>query len=63
MMKTLNPEWNEPLVFLNLPRDELLRQTLRLTLWDYDRFKSDDFMGELVLHLAGRGPKDKPRLT
>ena len=53
IMKTLDPEWNQTLIFLNLPRDELIRQKLKLTLWDYDRFKSDDFMGELALHLSG----------
>ena len=52
-MKTLDPEWNQTLIFLNLPRDELIRQKLKLTLWDYDRYKSDDFMGELIMHLSG----------
>ncbi len=53
MLKTLRPEWNQMLMFLNLPLQELSRQKLKISVWDFDRFKSNDFMGEMVLDLSG----------
>ncbi|KAK3610547.1 hypothetical protein CHS0354_008982 [Potamilus streckersoni] len=50
--RTLNPEWHETVVFHNIHPEELKYKTLELTVWDYDRFKANDFLGEVVLDLA-----------
>ena len=38
---------------MNIPRRDLPKQTLEITVWDHDEFKSNDFMGELIIHLKG----------
>jgi len=40
-------------VFINLTRQQLASQTLELTVWDYDRFKTHDFLGEVSLNMSG----------
>ena len=51
--KTLNPEWHQTLVFMDIPRKSINTKTIEVTVWDYDRFKNNDFMGEVKLNLAG----------
>ena len=36
-----------------MARGELQNKVLELTVWDYDRFKANDFLGELILELSG----------
>uniref|UniRef100_A0A1I8AGX4 C2 domain-containing protein n=1 Tax=Steinernema glaseri TaxID=37863 RepID=A0A1I8AGX4_9BILA len=43
--KTLNPEWNEELVYYGVTEEDKQRKTLRLTVYDRDRIGSD-FLGE-----------------
>ncbi|XP_013412341.1 uncharacterized protein LOC106175070 isoform X3 [Lingula anatina] len=50
--KTLNPQWHQSFVFFHLPREELPQRTLEITVWDYDRFKPNDFLGEVLLRLS-----------
>ncbi len=52
--RTLDPEWHQTLVFMSIPRDELDGKTLEVTVWDYDRFKPNDFIGEVLLDLRGK---------
>ena len=52
--RTLNPEWNETVTFPNVHIEELKNKMLEITVWDYDRFKTNDFLGEVVLDLAGK---------
>jgi hypothetical protein len=47
---TLEPVWNERFGIRAEARDH---NTLRIELFDYDRFSADDFMGQVVL--TGRG--------
>ena len=51
--KTLDPEWHQTLVFMDIPRKSINSKTLEVTVWDYDRFKNNDFMGEVKLNLSG----------
>ena len=51
---TSDPEWHQTLVFINLTRQQLVNQTLELTVWDYDRFKTHDFLGEVILNMSGK---------
>ncbi|KAI6241496.1 Rabphilin-1 [Aphelenchoides fujianensis] len=43
--KTLNPEWNEEMIYYGITEDERMKKTLRLTVLDRDRIGSD-FLGE-----------------
>ena len=51
--RTLNPEWKETITFPNVHAEEMRNKTLEITVWDYDRFKANDFLGEVVLNLSG----------
>ncbi|KAI6235599.1 Rabphilin-1 [Aphelenchoides besseyi] len=43
--KTLNPEWNEEMIYYGITEEERLKKTLRVTVLDRDRIGSD-FLGE-----------------
>ncbi|KRX97273.1 Double C2-like domain-containing protein beta, partial [Trichinella pseudospiralis] len=43
--KTLNPRWNERLIYYGMSKDDLRKKTLRLMVLDQDRIGSD-FLGE-----------------
>ncbi|XP_062612392.1 uncharacterized protein LOC134274153 [Saccostrea cucullata] len=53
--RTLNPEWHQTVVFQNLHHEEVKYKTLEITVWDYDRFKANDFLGEVVIDLSVEG--------
>ncbi|XP_021364815.1 uncharacterized protein LOC110457754 isoform X2 [Mizuhopecten yessoensis] len=53
--KTLSPEWYQTVVFQDLHREELQYKTLEITVWDYDRFKANDFLGEVIIDLSVPG--------
>jgi len=54
VQNTCEPEWHQTLVFVNLTRQKLVTQTLELTVWDYDRYKTHDFLGEVSLNMSGK---------
>ena len=53
--RTLNPEWHQKVTFQDVHHEEVKYKTLEITVWDYDRFKANDFLGEVVIDLSGRG--------
>ena len=54
VQSTCDPEWHQTLVFINFTRQHLVSQTLELTVWDYDRFKTHEFLGEVNLNMSGK---------
>ncbi|KAL4226640.1 hypothetical protein ACF0H5_014621 [Mactra antiquata] len=50
--RSLNPEWNESVVFPDVHIEELKNKTLEVTVWDYDRFKANDFLGEVIIDFS-----------
>ncbi|XP_052248245.1 double C2-like domain-containing protein beta isoform X3 [Dreissena polymorpha] len=48
--KTLNPQWNETLVYHGISADDMLKKTLRLSVLDEDAF-GYDFIGETRVEL------------
>lgn len=52
-MQGVNPEWHQTLVFMKLARAELASRSLEITTWHYDRFKANEFLGEVVMSLSG----------
>jgi protein piccolo len=40
-------------MFQELHREELQNKMLEITVWDYDRFKTNDFLGEVIIDLSG----------
>lgn len=53
VLKNLNPEWNSTVIYPNVHQEELKYKTLEFTVWDWDRFKSNDFLGILKIELSG----------
>lgn len=56
--KTLNPVFNEEFTFETRP-NELTTQSLRLTVWDKDYGKSNDYLGGLILGSMSKGKRLK----
>ncbi|XP_041667303.1 rabphilin-3A [Cheilinus undulatus] len=46
LKNTLNPVWNETLVYHGISADEMSRKTLRLSVSDEDKFGHNEFIGE-----------------
>ncbi|XP_018423988.1 PREDICTED: protein piccolo [Nanorana parkeri] len=52
VQKSLNPEWNQTVIYKNISIEQLKKKTLEVTVWDYDRFSSNDFLGEVLIDLS-----------
>ncbi|CAF1131954.1 unnamed protein product [Adineta steineri] len=53
--KTLNPAWDQTVTYGHMHREELQYKKLEFTVWDYDRFKANDFLGQVTIDL--KNPK------
>ena len=53
--KTVNntnkPTWNQSFVYSPIRSSELDSRKLEVTVWDFDRFGANDFLGEVVIEL------------
>lgn len=49
---TNEPKWNQTFVYSPLRRSDLKTRALEITVWDYDRYGANDFLGEVVIELA-----------
>eukprot|EP00117_Sycon_ciliatum_P014950 scpid17684/ scgid2349/ Synaptotagmin-like protein 4; Exophilin-2; Granuphilin len=49
---TLQPEWNQQLTFADVTFSELPSLCIELSVWDYDRFTGNDFLGAVRLGLS-----------
>ena len=45
--KTLTPEWNQTVIYRQIHPIELGAKILEITVWDFDRFTFNDFMGQV----------------
>ena len=45
LANTNHPRWNQSFVYSNVRRDELRQRVLEVTVWDYDRFGANEFLG------------------
>jgi len=50
--KTVNPKWDQTLIFSGVSLSDLTQRSLELTVWDHDRFNRNDFLGGVRLNLA-----------
>ena len=52
-----NPVWGQTFSFENIRWSELRSRALEITVWDFDRFGTNDFLGEITIDL-GSSPLD-----
>ncbi|KAJ4924532.1 hypothetical protein JOQ06_003488 [Pogonophryne albipinna] len=50
--KSLNPEWNQTVIYKNIHLEQLRKKTLEVSVWDYDKCSSNDFLGEILIDLS-----------
>uniref|UniRef100_A0A3Q2W6Q2 Protein piccolo n=1 Tax=Haplochromis burtoni TaxID=8153 RepID=A0A3Q2W6Q2_HAPBU len=50
--KTINPEWNQTVIYKNIHLEQLKKKTLEVSVWDYDKGSSNDFLGEVLIDLS-----------
>nr|CDS28804.1 protein piccolo [Hymenolepis microstoma] len=55
---TLEPEWQQTVVFINCLKRTLKKRVLEVTVWDFDRLKMNDFMGQAIIHLGSKETLD-----
>lgn len=51
--KTIDPKWNHNFIYDDLSLDELRNRCIELTIWDYDKLTSNEFLGGVRLGLGG----------
>ncbi|KAM3588321.1 uncharacterized protein V6R79_026262 [Siganus canaliculatus] len=56
--KTLNPEWNQTVIYKNILLEQLRKKTLEVSVWDYDKGSSNDFLGEVLIDLSNTSQLD-----
>lgn len=52
MRKTCDPKWNHTFIYEDVTNEELIDRCLELTVWDYDKITSNDFLGGVRLSLG-----------
>ncbi|KFM78510.1 Regulating synaptic membrane exocytosis protein 2, partial [Stegodyphus mimosarum] len=49
---TNEPKWHQTFIYSPLRRSDLQTRTLEITCWDYDRYNTNDFLGEVLIDLS-----------
>ena len=52
MVNSNQPSWNQTFVYSGVRPADLRSRILEVTVWDYDRFGSNEFLGEVLLDLS-----------
>ena len=53
VMNSCQPQWNQSFIYSNVRPSELRSRVLEVTVWDYSRFGSNEFLGEIGIDLHG----------
>uniref|UniRef100_A0A8D2ZI67 Protein piccolo n=1 Tax=Scophthalmus maximus TaxID=52904 RepID=A0A8D2ZI67_SCOMX len=56
--KSINPEWNQTVIYKNIHLEQLRKKTLEVSVWDYDKCSSNDFLGEVLIDLSNTAQLD-----
>lgn len=58
---TLEPKWNQTFVYSPMKRADIRSQSLQITVYDYDRIGSGEYVGETVIELNSADKHDRPQ--
>merc|ERR1719347_1628617 len=58
LANTNHPRWNQSFVYSPIKRGQLRTRVLEVTVWDYDRFGANEFLGEVTIDLS-QSPLDE----
>ncbi|KAL2102165.1 hypothetical protein ACEWY4_001333 [Coilia grayii] len=58
VQRSLNPEWNQTVIYKNIQLEQLRKKTLEVSVWDYDKCSSNDFLGEVLIDLSNGSQLD-----
>lgn len=61
-MNSCQPQWNQSFIYSDVRPAELRSRILEVTVWDYDRFGSNEFLGEIGIDLGAinSGNEEEP---
>ncbi|EJD75259.1 rab-3-interacting molecule unc-10 [Loa loa] len=62
LIETCNPIWNEPFYYHGLTKSMLMERVLEVTVWDYDQYETNSFMGEVLIDFTIAQLDDEPFL-
>lgn len=48
LANTCHPVWQQKFVYQRLVQSQLASRVLEITVWDYDQYGSNDFLGEVM---------------
>ncbi|GAA6100381.1 rabphilin-3A [Tachysurus ichikawai] len=63
LRNTLNPAWNETLVYHGITNEDMQKKTLRLSVSDEDKFGHNEFIGETRVVLKKLKPNQKKNFS
>ncbi|VDN39244.1 unnamed protein product, partial [Gongylonema pulchrum] len=62
LVETCKPIWNEPFYYHGLTEPMLMDRVLEVTVWDYDQYETNSFMGEVLIDFSTAQLDDEPFL-
>jgi hypothetical protein len=60
LAETLMPVWNEPFYYYDLTEPMLMSRVLEVTVWDYDKYEANSFLGETLIDLSQTPLENQP---
>lgn len=60
LANTNDPKWNQTFIYDGIRRPELRKRALEVTVWDYGKYDTNDFLGEAILELATAHLDEEP---
>ncbi len=63
MINTCNPIWSQSFVYAGIRAVDLVSRVLEVTVWDYDRYGANEFLGEVTIDLGAAARASAAGLT